>query len=218
MKEYAINAKELKVIELLNRKKFCTANEIAENLGVTSRTILNYIKNINKIIGKEVAEIKFTKNKKYIIKKINVEKFDIITNAYRKSNISFPEERIIEIIKILLEERKMIKIEDLAEMFYISRTTLIKDLKRISNILKNYNIELRGKPNSGIEAFGNEMNIRFCLSQIFYKRDNGIYKKSQKQHGCSFNDVANTITFYASDKANYLTGQSVNITGGQVMH
>lgn len=38
------------------------------------------------------------------------------------------------------------------------------------------------------------------------------------RRGCTFEDVANVITFYASDRAQYLTGQSVNITGGQVMH
>lgn len=38
------------------------------------------------------------------------------------------------------------------------------------------------------------------------------------KRGCTFEDVANVVTFYASDKASYLTGQSVNITGGQVMH
>ena len=38
------------------------------------------------------------------------------------------------------------------------------------------------------------------------------------KRGCTFQDVANVVTFYASEKASYLTGQSVNITGGQVMH
>lgn len=38
------------------------------------------------------------------------------------------------------------------------------------------------------------------------------------KRGCTFEDVANVITFYASEKASYLTGQSINITGGQVMH
>jgi sorbitol-6-phosphate 2-dehydrogenase len=38
------------------------------------------------------------------------------------------------------------------------------------------------------------------------------------KRGCTFEDVANVVAFYASEKANYLTGQSVNITGGQVMH
>jgi len=38
------------------------------------------------------------------------------------------------------------------------------------------------------------------------------------KRGCTFEDVANVVAFYASEKASYLTGQSVNITGGQVMH
>lgn len=38
------------------------------------------------------------------------------------------------------------------------------------------------------------------------------------KRGCSFEDAANVLTFYASDKASYCTGQSINVTGGQVMH
>ncbi len=37
------------------------------------------------------------------------------------------------------------------------------------------------------------------------------------KRGCYFSDVANVISFYASEKAEYCTGQSINITGGQVM-
>lgn len=36
--------------------------------------------------------------------------------------------------------------------------------------------------------------------------------------GCSYEDVANAVVFYASDQASYMTGQSINVTGGQVMH
>lgn len=32
-----------------------------------------------------------------------------------------------------------------------------------------------------------------------------------------FDDVLNVLLFYISDKASYCTGQSINITGGQVM-
>lgn len=31
-------------------------------------------------------------------------------------------------------------------------------------------------------------------------------------------DVANLITFLASDDADYMTGQAINISGGQEMH
>ena len=35
--------------------------------------------------------------------------------------------------------------------------------------------------------------------------------------GCEYQDVLNLLLFYASEKASYCTGQSINITGGQVM-
>ncbi|MEN4569298.1 sorbitol-6-phosphate dehydrogenase [Pantoea agglomerans] len=37
------------------------------------------------------------------------------------------------------------------------------------------------------------------------------------KRGCDYKDVLNVLLFYASDKAAYCTGQSINITGGQVM-
>lgn len=37
------------------------------------------------------------------------------------------------------------------------------------------------------------------------------------KRGCNFEDVAAVLKFYASDEASYCTGQSINITGGQVM-
>lgn len=38
------------------------------------------------------------------------------------------------------------------------------------------------------------------------------------KRGCTYDDIANAVIFYASDKAAYMTGQSINLTGGQVMH
>ncbi|MGI0117522.1 sorbitol-6-phosphate dehydrogenase [Zooshikella sp. RANM57] len=37
------------------------------------------------------------------------------------------------------------------------------------------------------------------------------------KRGCDYQDVLNVLKFYASDAASYCTGQSINITGGQVM-
>jgi sorbitol-6-phosphate 2-dehydrogenase len=35
--------------------------------------------------------------------------------------------------------------------------------------------------------------------------------------GCSYEDVANVVVFLASDEAAYMTGQAINVTGGQEM-
>ncbi|MGD9496932.1 MAG: sorbitol-6-phosphate dehydrogenase [Armatimonadota bacterium] len=38
------------------------------------------------------------------------------------------------------------------------------------------------------------------------------------KRGCTYDDVANVVVFLASDAASYMTGQAINVTGGQVMH
>lgn len=36
--------------------------------------------------------------------------------------------------------------------------------------------------------------------------------------GCTYEDVANVMVFLASDESAYMTGQAINVTGGQEMH
>jgi len=36
--------------------------------------------------------------------------------------------------------------------------------------------------------------------------------------GCMYEDVANVMVFLASDESSYMTGQAINVTGGQEMH
>lgn len=38
------------------------------------------------------------------------------------------------------------------------------------------------------------------------------------KRGCTYQDVCNVVVFLASDQASYMTGQAVNVTGGQEMH
>jgi len=46
-----------------------------------------------------------------------------------------------------------------------------------------------------------------------------VYKnKVPLKRGCTYDDIANAVIFYASEKASYMTGQTINVTGGQVMH
>ena len=37
------------------------------------------------------------------------------------------------------------------------------------------------------------------------------------KQGCTYDDVTNVIVFLASDQASYMTGQAINVTGGQEM-
>jgi len=35
--------------------------------------------------------------------------------------------------------------------------------------------------------------------------------------GCEYDDVADVMVFLASDHSSYMTGQAINVTGGQEM-
>ena len=37
------------------------------------------------------------------------------------------------------------------------------------------------------------------------------------KRGCTYDDVCNVLVFLASDQSNYMTGQAINVTGGQEM-
>lgn len=38
------------------------------------------------------------------------------------------------------------------------------------------------------------------------------------KRACTYDDVCNVLVFLASDQASYMTGQAINVTGGQEMH
>jgi sorbitol-6-phosphate 2-dehydrogenase len=59
-----------------------------------------------------------------------------------------------------------------------------------------------------------------------YARNRGISEEEVRQiyvnqvpmkRGCTYDDVCNVVVFLASDQASYMTGQAINVTGGQEM-
>jgi sorbitol-6-phosphate 2-dehydrogenase len=59
-----------------------------------------------------------------------------------------------------------------------------------------------------------------------YARNRGISEEEVRQiyvnqvpmkRGCTYEDVCNVVAFLASDQASYMTGQAINVTGGQEM-
>lgn len=59
-----------------------------------------------------------------------------------------------------------------------------------------------------------------------YAQNQGLTKEQVRQkyldqvpmkRGCSYEDVANVLVFLASNESSYMTGQAINVTGGQEM-
>jgi sorbitol-6-phosphate 2-dehydrogenase len=59
-----------------------------------------------------------------------------------------------------------------------------------------------------------------------YARNRGVSEEEIRQiyinqvpmkRGCTYDDVCNVVVFLASDQSSYMTGQAINVTGGQEM-
>lgn len=75
---------------------------------------------------------------------------------------------------------------------------------------------------------GNLLDSPLWVNSLFkqYAKNQGISEEAVRQkyidqvplkRGCTYDDVANLLVFLASDEASYMTGQAVNVTGGQQM-
>ncbi len=75
---------------------------------------------------------------------------------------------------------------------------------------------------------GNLLDSPLWVDSLFkqYARNRNITEEEVRRYyidqvpmkrGCTYEDVCNTLVFLASDQASYLTGQAINVTGGQEM-
>jgi len=76
---------------------------------------------------------------------------------------------------------------------------------------------------------GNMLDSPLWVDSLFkqYARTRGMTEEEVRQYyinqvpmkrGCTYEDVSNLVVFLASEKSSYMTGQSINVTGGQEMH
>ena len=75
---------------------------------------------------------------------------------------------------------------------------------------------------------GNLLDSPLWVNSLYaqYAKKWGISEEEVRQkyidqvpmkRGCTYEDVANVLVFLASDQASYMTGQAINVTGGQEM-
>jgi sorbitol-6-phosphate 2-dehydrogenase len=75
---------------------------------------------------------------------------------------------------------------------------------------------------------GNLLDSPLWTESLFkqYARNQGITEAEVRQkyidqvpmkRGCTYEDVCNVVAFLASDQSGYMTGQAINVTGGQEM-
>ncbi|SFC43685.1 BglG family transcription antiterminator [Clostridium uliginosum] len=156
------------ILEMLNNNKGVVLEDFSDELGVSTRSIRTYIKQLQEEIPSNIVEIVRTNNSEYKLNVKNKEKFKEILDSNRRqkqkfSQLNNPEERIDYLINRLVGLNEIVTIDDLAEEMNVGRTTLVKDLKKVDKKLDEYGLVLKRKTNSGIKIEGDEINLRLII-------------------------------------------------------
>lgn len=209
-----------KILELLNEKKEIVTGEIlCNNLGVSSRTIRSDIKELNKVLEKNGANIISEKARGYKLEILDEELFNILitynsSNGISDINTSFGRvERIIAKLLInKLDDIDGITQNEIADKLFISISSLKNDMKIVKDILEQYNLSIEKISNKGLAIVGEEELIRTCIKR--YICSNEEIKEKVKNDfedilGCKSKEVITLIVkraisrfdFKLSDKA-----------------
>ena len=83
----------------------------------------------------------------------------------------FISDRIAYILDSLLSNDGYIKIDELGDELFISRSSVVRDLKEVRNQLARFNLTIYSKPSFGIKVVGLEKDIRNAVVELKYNND-----------------------------------------------
>ncbi|WP_245754851.1 BglG family transcription antiterminator [Pelosinus propionicus] len=83
--------------------------------------------------------------------------------------IASQEERVEIILAVLLQQENYMTIDDLGERLKTSRSTVIKDLSKVREVLKDNHLTLISSTNHGIKIMGEERYLRRASIELLMK-------------------------------------------------
>lgn len=158
-----MNRQEELICILLKADKPLTTTDLAKNLDVSSRTIRADLEKIESHILAHDLHLKKKPHAGIWIEGTKENKdslFLSVTGGNNIVEIYSKEYRKACILVYILLGNNRVYVDKIADMLYVSRSTIEKDLIDVSNWLKEHNLKLIRKTNYGLYVEGNEEDIR----------------------------------------------------------
>ncbi|MEG7283194.1 transcriptional regulator LicR [Bacillus sp. 0909A] len=145
-----------------------TSSVFAAHLHVTTRTVRNDIKELQDVISAHGALVQSVRGSGYKLRIHDDQTFRMLLQDefHQKKGLPvIPEERITYLMKRLLLADHYLKLDELAEELFISKSTLQTDLKEVKKRLLPYRIVMETRPNYGFKLRGDEVQMRYCMAE-----------------------------------------------------
>lgn len=148
-------------------------DELARRFAVSTRTVRTDITALNTLLEQHGAQFVLNRGAGYQLKVEDAQRF-LHLQQQTRSPLRVPRtsaERTRYLLTRFLTAAYSLKLEDLAEEWFVSRATLQNDMAEVREWLGRYHLTIESKPHYGMKLFGSEVAIRTCLTDLLWQID-----------------------------------------------
>lgn len=146
-------------------------DELARRLSVSTRTVRADITALNALMVGHGAQFVLNRGAGYQLNIADPALYEELQQQPSRQ-LRIPRnspERVQYLVVRFLTSAFSLKLEDLAEEWFVSRATLQSDMAEVRDWLARYNLTIETRPRHGMKLFGSEMSVRACLTDLLWK-------------------------------------------------
>ena len=146
-------------------------DELAQRLSVSTRTVRADITALNELLMNYGAQFVLARGSGYQLKIDDPSRYQTLEETTPKPQ-HIPrtaQDRIHFLLVRFLTSAFSIKLEDLADEWFVSRATLQGDMVEVRERFQRYQLTLETRPRHGMKLFGSEVSARACLTDLLWE-------------------------------------------------
>lgn len=158
------------ILKNIEMHSVCSVETLATKLNVSQKTIRNDIKELNCLLGGYACISNNKGECKLIVFAPNG--FSEIRNKICAQDDLFnsSQTRMAYMFWQLMHAKEPYLTDDLSEEMKVTRTTTISDLNRLRKAIDKYDLQIKGKANTGLTLCGDEFKIRMFVLENIYEQ------------------------------------------------
>ena len=166
-----LSKRQIGILELLELGDRYTGEQIAGMLGVTARTVRTDMRVISSTLPTFGAVIDSKRGKGYRLILQDSEAYNRM--KMQTEEMEDQSDRVTKLALLLLQRKTYLKLEDAAEILYVSESTIKNDLRVLKKDLERRGLTVITKPRYGIRVIGSERQLR-NVYRTFLEADTSI--------------------------------------------
>ncbi|WP_435927994.1 BglG family transcription antiterminator [Dryocola sp. BD613] len=146
-------------------------DELARRLSVSTRTVRADITALNALIAGYGAQFILNRGAGYQLRIDDAARYqEFVLQPSRQLRVPRTSpERVHYLVVRFLTSAFSLKLEELAEEWFVSRATLQSDMAEVREWFNRYNLTIETRPRHGMKLFGSETAVRACLTDLLWQ-------------------------------------------------